>query len=567
MPASDNLVRVLLENSHEGIALIDHRGCLRQVNQAFMNLSGLSRSDLVGHHVLRWLDQPGDDDLLEAIGEEIWQSGLWQGNINRILAHGAAFKVDLKINAILPHHDGAVRNYLVQARPEAVVQANAENNRSQSRDPLTGLPLRLLFEDRLQQSLSQASRHNVCVGAMFLELDADRLKLIRDSLGQTAADDMLREVAVRLDNCLRTSDSVARLSEVGFALLLSDLKDPLEAVRNASVVARKVYESLMHPLDVNGQPVELKAAMGITLFPQDGRTPSELLINAETALNHAKSRGWNNYEFFSAEMTETARKRFELETSLRLGIDRGELRLFYQPQVDLDSGEVIGAEALVRWMHPERGLVPPGDFIPVAEETGLIVPMGSWVLRTACKQIYEWGQMGLKPVRVGVNLSALQFKRQDLAAQVEGLLKEFSIDPSMLDLEITESAIMDDVDRAVAMLNRISALGVKLSIDDFGTGYSSLSQLRQFPFKTLKIDRSFVLDIDNNDGDAAIVSAIIAMAHSLNQSVIVEGLETEQQLNIMRGLHCNEMQGFLFSAPLPAEKFTELLQAGRRLES
>ncbi|MEG3639754.1 putative bifunctional diguanylate cyclase/phosphodiesterase [Magnetococcus sp. PR-3] len=557
------MMRTLLENSHEGILILDARGMVRQANQAFMNMTGLKQGSLNGQHILRLMPDEFREQTLENIREELWQSGFWQGSLSQSIGDGKQLTVDLKVSAVLPP-DGQVRYYIAQLRGSSLV-AEPTISPEENRDDLTGLPSRILFEDRLQQAISQAKRHKNCVGAMFLGLDTERIKLIQNSLGQAATDELIKEVAVRLDDCLRTTDSVARIGEDSFALLLSDLNGHKDAVRNSSVVARKVYESLVAPVEVLGQPVEINAAMGITLFPQDGEAPRELLTNAETALNHARQRGWNNYQFFSSEMTEAARERFELETSLRQAIDKDELILYYQPQVDLHDGSIIGAEALIRWKHSERGLISPGLFIPVAEETGLIVPIGEWVMRTAVKQIGTWQKMGLKPVRMGINLSALQFKRQDLAALVKELLDEHQVDPSLVDLEITESAIMDDVDRAIDMLNRISALGVKLSIDDFGTGYSSLSQLRQFPFQTLKIDRSFVTDLESS-GDKAIVSAIIAMAHSLEQTVIVEGLETNAQLSIMKELKCNEMQGFLFSKPLPPDEFTALLQEGRKLE-
>ncbi|MBF0446347.1 MAG: EAL domain-containing protein, partial [Magnetococcales bacterium] len=290
--------------------------------------------------------------------------------------------------------------------------------------------------------------------------------------------------------------------------------------------------------------------------------PEELLNNAKTALTHARQGSRNNYQFFSHKMADVARRRFALESSLREAVVSEQLHLYYQPQLDLKTGQIIGAEALLRWIHPEQGIISPAEFIPVAEETGLILPIGDWVIRTACRQMAIWRDMGLRSIRVGVNLSAVQFQRQDIEQVVRESLDETGIDPGDLDLEITESAIMDDVKKAVLILNRIGDMGVKLSIDDFGTGYSSLSQLRHFPFKTLKIDRSFVNSIAIDKGDKAIVNAIIAMAHSLNQTVIVEGVETVAQLKIMQDLSCNEMQGFLFSAPIQVDKFTEMLKNG-----
>ncbi|MBF0177336.1 MAG: EAL domain-containing protein [Magnetococcales bacterium] len=563
---NSRLLEVVLGESQDGVLVVDWLGNIRRTNQSFCHMTGYGPSDLEGRNILRFLRQwQHDADFLEEMLDEIWFSGFWQGEINPHRKDGSPFPARLRVNALLPEQDGErVRYHVGQfTRLAKTRQVSMSSSPPGSGvDKLTGLANRLLFEDRLQQSLTQAKRRNRSVGSMFVDLD--RFKLINDSLGHAFGDRLLVEVANRLIHCLRTSDSVARVGADEFGLLLTEIDDGSGAIRNAGVVARKVYEALSVPLSMDGQEVEISAAMGITLFPQDGEDAQEMMKNTFTALAHAKKKGRNSYQFFSAEMTETARRRFDLENRLRHAVDRGEMRLYYQPQVDLKTGKVIGVEALVRWMR-EGKLISPADFIPIAEESGLIVPIGEWVLKTACQQIAAWRKMGLPPIRVGVNLSAVQFKKQNLAAVVEQMLAEYEIDPSQLDLEITESAIMEDVDRAVKILNRISQMGVKLSIDDFGTGYSSLSQLRLFPFKALKIDRSFVRDISNNPGDAAIVSAIIAMAHSLDQTVIVEGLETADQLTILRNLRCNEMQGFLFSAAIPADDLTDMLIEGRQL--
>ncbi|MEO5345440.1 MAG: EAL domain-containing protein [Magnetococcus sp. YQC-9] len=568
------LLKILLENSVEGVLLLDRRGIIRSVNDACTLLTGYTTRELKNRHIRRFWKHQGIGDQLTTINDALWFRGYWLGRIELPLKRGGSAPFSLKVMAVLPDH-GPVRTIVAQLgriEADASVVPMSRNfpfakgdelqteSHDTSWDPLTGLPTLGLFQDRLRQALAQAARRQHAVGLIFMDLD--NFALINDSLGRERGDEALREVSRRLARCLRTSDSVARIGSDEFALLLIDIDDISAAVRNVSVVARKLHELLEEPIVMGGTELRISAAMGITLSPQDGHDAQQMLKNAATALAHARRKGRNNYQFFSTEMTETARRRFAMENSLRHAVDRHELVLYYQPQVDLKSGQVVGAEALVRWQHPERGLVSPLEFIPVAEETGLILPIGEWVLRTACRQLAEWGRMGLPMIRVGVNLSAMQFQKQDLVKIVGSCLAETGIDPACLDLEITESAIMEDVQKAVAVLNRISAMGVKLSIDDFGTGYSSLSQLRHFPFKTLKIDRSFVRSIENNPGDAAIVSAIIAMAHSLHQTVIVEGLETDAQLEIMRGLQCNEMQGYLFSAPTPVEAFTEMLRRG-----
>ena len=558
----ERLLKVLLENSDEGVLLVDHRGLVRRVNRTFSRMTGYSPEAVEGRHVRRLFMEAENAELLDLIEEELWQSGFWQGEIVHSTPSGRLLTGSVKVSAVLPPKGNTelfIGQYVLGA---AAVHGKGA---ASAIDELTGLPGRPLFEDRLAQSLSQARRHGSSVGLMFLDLD--RFGLINDSLGEEMGDRVLQTVADRLGKCLRSSDSVARIGADAFAMLLTDIDVSPGAVRNAGFVARKVYDSLSTPvtLDESGAEVEVSAAIGITLFPQDGDSAVAMMRNAETALSHARSRGRNNFQFFSMEMTETARRRFALETSLRHALERDELCLYYQPQLNLETGRVIGAEALIRWKHPDRGMVSPADFIPVAEETGLIVPIGEWVLTTACRQLAEWKRQGLPEIRMGVNLSAMQFHRQDLVGIVTRLLQETGIEPRLLDLEITESAIMEDVNKVVGILNRISALGVTLSIDDFGTGHSSLSQLRHFPFRTLKIDRSFVRYIEDNLEDVAIVNAIIAMAHSLDQNVIVEGLETEAQLAIMRRLNCNEMQGFLFSAPVPVEELTAMLRDGRGL--
>jgi diguanylate cyclase (GGDEF)-like protein len=559
------LLKLLLENSLEGVVLVDRRSIVRQVNQAFSAMTGFTPDSVENKSIFRLFSAESRVDFFDPIREDLWQDGYWQGDVEQTLVNDYPLNGFLKVSAILPK-SGPVRYYLCQFSEQKRQEWRRSSKRAvAAQDPITKLATLPVFTDRLNQAVSNASRYARSVGVMMLDLD--RFRLINDSLGRDRGDELLCIVAQRLTHCLRESDSVARIGADEFGLLLSDIDEGPGAVRNSGFVAQKVYEALSEPVVLGDEVVEVTAAVGITLYPQDGENPEDLLKNAETALSHARKGGSrNNYQFFSYKMAEVARQRFALESSLRQAVDRGELCLYYQPQVDLKSGLVIGAEALLRWIHPEQGIISPVEFIPVAEETGLILPIGDWVMRTACRQMAAWRDMGLPEIRVGVNLSAVQFQRQDIEKIVKESLDETGIDPKNLDLEITESAIMEDVEKAIVVLNRISDLGVRLSIDDFGTGYSSLSQLRHFPFKTLKIDRSFVRSITEDKGDKAIVNAIIAMAHSLDQTVIVEGVETVAQLGIMRDLSCNEMQGYLFSAPVPVEKLTEMLQGGKHLQ-
>ncbi|MBF0193576.1 MAG: bifunctional diguanylate cyclase/phosphodiesterase [Magnetococcales bacterium] len=560
----EKLLNLLLENSLEGVMLVDRHGIVCRVNQAFVTMTSLGQDSIESKSVVRMLKTGNINDFFDPIREGLWQDGFWQGDIQQTLVNDRIIKGFLKVSAVLPK-SGPVRYYLCQLAEHGHLElVRAGGQAITARDNLTKLATLPVFTDRLLQAVANAHRQEQSVGVMILDLD--RFHQVNDSLGTKLGDELLCLIAGRLTNCLRDSDSVARIGADEFGMLLSDIDEGPGAVRNSGFVAQKVYEALAQPVELGGKSIEVTAAVGITLFPQDGRNPEELLNNAKTALSHARQGSRNNYQFFSHKMADVARRRFALESSLREAVEGGQLHLYYQPQIDLKTGKIIGAEALLRWIHPEQGVISPVEFIPVAEETGLILPIGDWVIRTACRQVAIWRDMNLPPVRVGVNLSAVQFQRQDIEKVVKESLAETGIDPGYLDLEITESAIMDDVKKAVLILNRIGDMGVKLSIDDFGTGYSSLSQLRHFPFKTLKIDRSFVNAIANDEGDKAIVNAIIAMAHSLNQTVIVEGVETVAQLEIMQNLNCNEMQGYLFSAPVKVDKFTELLKNGVELK-
>jgi EAL domain-containing protein (putative c-di-GMP-specific phosphodiesterase class I) len=328
----------------------------------------------------------------------------------------------------------------------------------------------------------------------------------------------------------------------------------------ATVVAQTLLSALSLPLEVDGQEHNVLASLGIALFPEDGKTLRELMSNADSAMYHAKRMGRGNYQFFTPEMNAAASARLALERDLRRALDQQEFELHYQPKVDVKSGQVLGMEALLRWRHPERGLVPPADFIPLAEEIGLITPIGAWVLKTACRQNREWQHLGLPRLRVAVNLSAVQFRQQDLPEFVAGVLAETGLDPSCLELEVTESVVMHNAREAAQVLEKLHAQGIHISIDDFGTGYSSLSYLKQFRLDTLKIDRSFVRDISSDADDAAIVRSVIALAHSLRLGVIAEGVETREQLDYLEALDCDEYQGYLRSKPLAAEEFERFLR-------
>jgi diguanylate cyclase (GGDEF)-like protein len=450
------------------------------------------------------------------------------------------------------------------ARTASLVRSLSHANRQLHHlalhDSLTRLPNRSLLEDRIGQAITAGERSGARFALMFLDLD--RFKTINDSLGHHYGDKLLQGVAKRLTQSLRAGDTVARLGGDEFVVLLGEVASPT-VVAN---IAQKLVDTLAVPIAVEGQAQNVSVSVGVSMFPDDGASLRELMINADSAMYHAKKMGRGNYQFFAPEMNAAAGARLKLEQALRRALDNGEFELHYQPKVDVASGEVHAMEALVRWRSPERGLVPPAEFIAVSEEIGLIIPLGAWVLREACRQNRAWQLAGLPRLRVAVNLSAYQFRQPNLPEFVAGVLAETGMDASCLEVEVTESVIMHNPADAAQILERLHAQGIHISIDDFGTGYSSLSYLKQFRLDTLKIDRSFVRDISSDADDAAIVSAVIALAHSLRLRVIAEGVETDEQLVYLRQLGCDQYQGFLNSKPLPAAQFEAMLRAAARAD-
>ncbi len=429
-------------------------------------------------------------------------------------------------------------------------------------DELTGLPNRTMFNQQLTRSLAQARRHDKPLAILFIDLD--RFKNINDTLGHETGDRVLKEVADRLHGCLRESDTAGRLGGDEFVVLIEESPQP----EHVAAVAQKILAAVARPFILDAQEFHLTASIGISTYPVDGADIHSLLKNADISMYRAKEQGKNNYQFYSAQMNVHTLERLALESNLRRALERNEFLLHYQPKIDIGSGRITGMEALVRWQQPARGLIPPAQFIPLAEETGLIVPIGEWVLKTACAQNKSWQEHGLPPLRVAVNLSARQFGHETLLQDVARVLTETGLDPAALELEITESMVMHNPERAVILLTKLKAMGIHLSIDDFGTGYSSLNYLKRFPIDSVKIDRSFIQDLPGDSDDAAITQAIIAMAHSLRLKVIAEGVETEEQLSFLRNHGCDEMQGNYFSKPLPENEFpaccrTVLLPAKR----
>lgn len=419
-------------------------------------------------------------------------------------------------------------------------------------DPLTGLPNRTLFRDRLNQVVSACHRNQSQMALMFIDLY--RFKVVNDTLGHAAGDELLVEAARRLRKGVREMDTVARLGGDEFTVIVTDVSQP----DHLSGLAGELIRALGQPMELYGKTIHVGASVGIAIYPDDGKDSETLVKNADIAMYQAKDAGRNTFQYFSAAIQASVYDRVEMETDLNNALTRNELHLVYQPKYDLIERKLVGMEALIRWQHPTQGMIGPSQFIPLAEETGLILPMGGWVLHEACRQFVNWLHDDNREIKLAVNLSARQFLHPGLVKQIESVLKDTAIPARNLELEITESMVMANIEKAITTMEELRGLGISLAIDDFGTGYSSLSYLKRFPIDTLKIDRSFVRDITKNPQDDAIVSVIISLARSLKLNVIAEGIETEEQLQFLTQSHCTQGQGYLLGRPMPADEFAKL---------
>ncbi len=534
---------------------------IEYVNPAFERITGYSAAEVIGRSP-RFLhkndgDQHGLNEIRDALGEQ--REGL--AVLRNYRKDGTLFWNELHI-APVRDEDGVVRHFVAtQYDITEVKKYEAELQHLANHDTLTGLPNRALLRDRLRQSIAYSARSALPMWLVFVDLD--RFKLVNDSLGHKAGDEMLREIAVRLQSSVRKTDTVARLGGDEFVLILLERPDGLAGQGAATV--QRIMDTVAQPLMIEGHEFFPTCSMGVAVYPTDGNDPETLMTHADVAMYRAKELGRNNFQFYAAAMNAQTLERLHMESELRHALARDEFVLHYQPQVDLRSGRVVGMEALLRWNHPEFGMVSPASFIGLAEETGLIDQIGTWVLRTACAQNKAWQLGGMRNLCVAVNLSARQFGKVDLTRSIKDILHETKLAPKYLEIELTESMVMTDVECAISTLRELKAIGVKLSIDDFGTGYSSLSYLKRFPIDVLKIDRSFVRDIALDTDDAAIVASIISLSHNLKLNVIAEGVETKEQLTYLRQHGCDEMQGYYFSKPVSAERFEQILKDGREL--
>ncbi len=551
------VLKALVENLPHYVFWKDQNSVYQGCNSHFARIAGVaSPDDILGKtdFDLAWTRE--EAEFFRQRDREVIQLGLPLMGVEQTQHQASGKTATLRLTKVpLTNDEGDIDGVL------GIFENITKQKQTQDRlhllsqyDSLTGLPNQTLFRDRTEQALARASRLKETVAV--LTLDLDRFNTINNTLGRAVGDELLKVITARLSGMLRADDTIAKMGGDSFTLLLPTIRQSDDAPR----VAAKLLESLAQPFRIQGQDLYLSASVGIALYPSDGQDAETLVRNASTALNQAKEQGRNSYRLYAPAMNSRALGRMNLENDLYRALERDEFILNFQPQIETKNGTLIGAEALVRWMHPIRGLVSPVEFIPLAEETGVIVPLGEWVLRQSCRQARVWLDSGWPAIRISVNLAARQLREGNFPALVKSILEEENLPASCLGLEITESGIMEDVDAAIDALKEIKALGVHLSIDDFGTGYSSLSYLKRFPVDMVKIDRSFVMDITSEKDDAAIVSAVIAMAETLSLKVLAEGVETSEQLEFLRARNCHKIQGYFISKPLAADDFGAFYQ-------
>lgn len=554
---SEALFRSMFDNAAIGMTLSDADAGLISCNRAFMQLVGRDEQELKGHTFFE-ITHPEDLDTNQALHRDLKAGGIERFQLDKRYLHRDGHAVWARVTVSrVPSRTGQAE--LMLGMVEDIGGRKEAEQRIEylaTHDELTGLPNRNLILDRITQAIPAAQRARRRLAVVFV--DVDRFKVINDGFGHVFADSILQAIAGRLRAAVRPGDTVARQSGDEFLVLLPDLR----RISDLYIVIQKLVESFAPPFELDGREVQLSASIGASIYPQDGMDAATLIGNADVAMYRAKELGRNTYQMFTREMSEETRRRVDLETRLRRALQQGHLALVYQPRVELAGGRITGCEALLRWCDPELGPVAPDQFIPVAEDSGLIVPIGDWVLRTACTQNRAWQDAGLAPVVVSVNVSARQFLQQDLSDWVLATLAQTGLHAQWLELELTESVLAQDVERAAAMVRRLKAAGVHVSIDDFGTGYSSLDQLRRFSVDTLKIDQSFVRDMLTEQDDAIICQAVISLAHSLRMKALAEGVETEAHSALLRSYGCDECQGYYFSRPVPPEAFAALLQSG-----
>jgi diguanylate cyclase (GGDEF)-like protein/PAS domain S-box-containing protein len=552
-----------IEASVNAIIITDHTAPdqpIVYVNPAFEQITGYTSSEALGKNCRFLQGTDVEQPDIEAIRTALRENREGRATLRNYRKSGELFWNDLHI-APVRNERGEVTHYIgIQNDITESRRYQEELEHQANFDTLTGLPNRNLLHDRLKQAVVYARRYNKPMAVAFIDLD--NFKLVNDSLGHSAGDRLLTTVADRLKTTVRTSDTAARLSGDEFVLILFDQADDA-TIQNTM---QRILNEVSLPCRLEDRDFYVSCSIGYSMFPKDGETDEALLKNADAAMYHAKEAGRNNFQAYTPDMETKATERLEISGDLRLALENNEFHLCYQPRVCLKDGHIIGVEALIRWQHPRLGMVSPADFIPIAEESGLIAPIGEWALRTACSQAKAWLGQGLPPITMSVNLSARQFVKKDLVPSIEKILADTGLPADLLELELTESLIMHNAELFIITLGNLKALGIKLAVDDFGTGFSSLAYLKRFPIDRLKIDRSFVHNVAEDQDSSAIARAVIHLGHSMGLIVLAEGVETPEELYFLRTHNCDELQGYFFSKPLLADEVADLLKRGKKLE-
>lgn len=550
-----------LEQSADIVVITNEDGIIEYTNPAFEEITGYTNREVIGKKTSIIKSGKHDNDFYKKLWDTILNGNVYQDVVINRKKNDEIYYEEKTITPLFDK-SGNITHFISTGKDITErMQTQERLYHLAYHDILTELPNRALFMDRLTHALYRKRGSDEIMAILFI--DVDRFKNINDTLGHDIGDKLLSLLATRIVECLRKGDTVARLSGDEFVVLLEEVGSH----NYVSSICNKILENVLQAFDIDSHELFASVSMGISLYPDDGSDATSLMKNADIAMYRAKEKGRNNYQFYSADMSVEAVSRLNLETSLRHALDRNEFLLYYQPQISLITGSVVGIEALLRWQHPELGLVPPGQFIVLLEETGMISQVGEWVLKEAIQQLKLWQDAGINSISVSVNLSGRQFDEAVLPKKITRMLDSLHLEPNYLELEITESLLMRNTSQSLKMLQELSDVGVRLSIDDFGTGYSSLSYLKRFPINTLKIDRSFIRDVTSNPDDTAIVKAIIAMARSLRLDVIAEGVETQEQLMFLKDQNCSCVQGFLYSKPLPADEMKKFLQGGDKIIS
>ena len=549
----DRIAETVFRNVTEGIVITDPETRIIEINPAFSSITGYTAEEVIGNTPSILSSGKHDKEFYRRMWEAIELTGQWRGEIWNKRKNKDIYPQWLTIN-VVKDAEGRLLNYI------ATISDITERKQIEDRlrnlahyDTLTGLPNRELFNVQLNEAINRTRHNNTGLALLFIDLD--RFKTVNDSLGHDAGDELLRQVAARLKQSVRESDVTARLGGDEFTVILENVTEP----QKAQIVAQKIIHALSKPVSLQCHQLFITPSIGIAFYPSDATEIQELIKNADRAMYMAKREGRNTFKFYSPGMNATALERLTLETQLRLALEKNQFVLNYQPQIDLQTGSVSGVEALIRWNHPELGLVPPDQFIPLLEETNLILPVGEWVLRTGCRQLREWHRLALYPLRLAINISVRQYRLDHLVPLLDSIIAETQVDPSCLELEITESIMVENLDATLQIFEAFRKRGIRISIDDFGTGYSSLSYLQRLPIDALKIDRSFIQNIHTSASDMTITKAIISMAHSLGIKVIAEGIENSRHLHFLKEERCEEGQGYFINRAMPAAALTDWL--------